>query len=108
VRKNRNKCAHIAKEELKRESKHCFLCNKCIERYDHHCHWINNCVGDKNKPYFIAFIFLLWLNLVIDCNITTELIMARPNGKIGNYALENKIFKIIYGGMVFINIQSLK
>ena len=88
--------------ELKRESKHCFLCNKCIERYDHHCHWINNCVGDKNKPYFIAFIISLWLNLVIDCYITIELFMARPNGKIGNYILENNIFKIFYGGIVYI------
>ena len=90
------------KVELKRESKHCFLCNKCIENYDHHCHWINNCVGNKNKQYFIAFIISLWVNLVIDCYITLEIFTARPNGKIGNYILENKIFKIFYGGILFL------
>ena len=90
------------KVELKRESKHCFLCNKCIENYDHHCHWINNCVGNKNKQYFIAFIISLWVNLVIDCYITLEIFTARPNGKIGNYILENKIFKIFYGGIIFL------
>ena len=87
--------------ELNFNSKHCFLCNKCIEVYDHHCHWINNCVGNKNKPYFIAFIISLWINLVIDCYITLELFMAKPNGNIGNYILENNFFKIFYGGIIF-------
>ena len=42
-------------------SKHCRICDKCIEKFDHHCIWINNCVGAKNFKYFLYFIFIHWV-----------------------------------------------
>ena len=102
--KKLEKICPYCKVELDRFSKHCFLCNKCIEIYDHHCHWINNCVGNKNKPFFIAFVLSLWFNLIIDCYIIIQIFFAKPNGKKGNYILENYYFKVFYGGIVFIII----
>jgi hypothetical protein len=39
-----------------KRSRHCSICNKCVERFDHHCPWINNCVGVNNHHYFLMFL----------------------------------------------------
>jgi hypothetical protein len=96
------KMCPYCKVDLDKFSKHCFLCHNCIEVYDHHCHWINNCVGKENKPYFVAFVFSLLINLIIDCYITIQIFIFMPTENVGNYLLENLYFRFIYGGIVFI------
>jgi len=44
-------------------SRHCSICNKCVERFDHHCPWINNCVGIGNHHYFMAFLISMCILL---------------------------------------------
>jgi len=49
-------------------SRHCNICNVCVERYDHHCTWINNCVGIKTHANYLVFICFWWvLCLLVMC-----------------------------------------
>lgn len=39
-------------------SKHCSVCNVCVDLMDHHCPWLNNCIGKNTIGEFNRFITL--------------------------------------------------
>lgn len=48
---------------VKPESKHCRICNRCVCDFDHHCIWLNVCVARRT---YNAFLILL-LSLIAAC-----------------------------------------
>lgn len=73
-------------------SKHCAICNMCIERFDHHCPWINNCVGVHNHNSFLVFIFtlLLILLLITSSSVFTLVDECHPN-LVGQHCVMQRI-----------------
>ncbi|CAM6123807.1 unnamed protein product [Calypogeia fissa] len=50
----------LCNAEVRKLSKHCRSCDKCVDGFDHHCRWLNNCVGRKN---YITFVSLMATSL---------------------------------------------
>jgi len=85
-------------------SKHCAICNRCVERFDHHCPWINNCVGAGNHNAFMTFItsmIFTLLFIVISCSISFgQKCEKRHPDDVGYCPLE----ELCWGGMCKVDI----
>ena len=96
-------------------SKHCLICQNCIDEFDHHCFWVGNCIGKNNYKLFFIFLIYILLNTLYNIGVNiyylateigTENIQedykAFPGFYFGNCFLYNNIFRIIISISIFI------
>lgn len=51
--------------DVKKLSKHCWVCDKCVDGFDHHCKWLNTCIGAANYANFYRLLLVFLAFLVI-------------------------------------------
>ena len=96
-------------------SKHCLICQQCVDEFDHHCFWVGNCIGKKNYTLFFIFLIYILLNtlFIMGLNIyylVTEIHneeieegnSAFPGFYFGNIIIYNRIFRIVASVCIFI------
>ena len=100
------------------QSRHCNICNRCIDRYDHHCPWINNCVGRTNHSRFYVHLILIvaycvgsLLNAILKLAKNSDDVQTTGVFKERNYVFPESlitvciisllVFGLVFGVLVF-------
>lgn len=62
-------------------TKHCKLCDVCIEEYDHHCLFLNRCVGRGNHRLFLFFILSMVIAHLLFVTTATSYLYDRKSAR---------------------------
>ena len=96
-------------------SKHCLVCQCCVEEFDHHCFWVGNCVGKKNYTLFFIFLVTILINTLYNIAVNIYYLVSTikidgikeetssfPGFYLGNTFFYNRIFRIVVSVCLFI------
>ena len=96
-------------------SKHCLVCQQCVDEFDHHCFWVGNCIGKKNYTLFFTFLIYILLNTLFIMGINIYYLVNEisveeiknesssiPGFIFGNIFIYNRIFRIVASVCIFI------
>ena len=50
-------------------SKHCLICQICVDEFDHHCFWVGNCIGKDNYTLFFIFLIYILINTLFNIGV---------------------------------------
>jgi len=98
-------------------TKHCHLCERCINKFDHHCIWIGGCVGELNHRRFYLFLILqstvqIWTFIIANSGLNgiyeyndqrvKELNNEGEGGEITTYESGEYVFFMIIAFILFV------
>ena len=74
---NENLCVKCERSK-EMNTKHCLICDVCIDEFDHHCFFLNGCFDKKNKIIFKPFVIVMFssiaFNIVLSIKFFIDLI----------------------------------
>ena len=80
-------------------SKHCLICEMCVDEFDHHCFWVGNCIGKNNYTLFFIFLIYILINTLFNMGVNIFYLIT----EMGNdeAEIENNAFPDFYFGNGF-------
>ena len=114
---DRNKHAHVIENGRchlcnisisSQRTKHCSVCNKCVDVFDHHCKWLNQCIGERNYSWFVysvATAIIMSLSFIVMSLTVIGLYYGKSHSswssgeildKLMPYHRQKKVFAIIW------------
>ena len=86
-------------------SRHCNICNKCVDRYDHHCPWINNCVGKSNHLSFFFHLVLIVIYCLTSVIVSIQVLCAPMLNEEETAQSSQQLQKHVEGIFVIVNLS---